>query len=164
MSTSDAFSYLLTWSLSGCVLFSLFVLIAFRTGLVYTARKEDGTLKNRIPLKGILAMTIIPLGLFGLYLVSNYFGWAQKGIPLDFGSLFLLNYGVYVILFVYDTLIIDGLVISTWRPTFLKIPATMGKESMKKHILISLPIGLLIGAILTLVGTGLSYLLWMKTN
>ena len=164
MSTSDAFSYLLIWSLIGCVLFSFFVLIAFRTGLVYTARKEDGTLKNRIPLKGILAMTIIPIGLFGLDLVSNYFGWVKKGFPLDFWPIFLLNYGVYVILFVYDTLIIDGFVISVWHPTFLRIPAAMGKESMKKHILISLPVGFILGAILTLAGTSLSFLLWMKAE
>lgn len=42
--------YLLIWSLLGAAAFSLYVILAFQTGLVYTARQEDGTLKERIPL------------------------------------------------------------------------------------------------------------------
>jgi hypothetical protein len=162
VSLLEILSYLFTWGTIGCILFSIFVVVAFRSGLVYTARKDDGTLKDRVPLKGLLAMTIIPLGLFGLYLASNYLGLVRRGIFLDFWPLFLINFGVYVILFAFDTLIIDGFVIAIWRPAFLQIPEAMGRESMKKHILISLPVGLLIGAFLSFINTSLSYLLWMN--
>jgi hypothetical protein len=74
----------------------------------------------------------------------------------------LLNYSVYLILFLFDTFFIDGFVLAIWRPAFLKLPDEMGRESMKKHILISIPIGLLLGIILTLISTAISYFLWMK--
>jgi hypothetical protein len=162
MTREAALAYLATWGLIGIALFSLFVIFAFRSGLVYTARKEDGTLEGHIPLKGILAMAIIPVGLLGLHLVSDYVGLVQREIPLDFWPLFLINFSVYVILFVFDTLIIDGFVITIWRPTFLRIPDVMERESMKKHILVSLPAGLFIGAFLTIINTSLAYLLWMN--
>jgi hypothetical protein len=162
MKLAELLAYLTTWSLIGIALFSLFVILAFRSELVYTARKEDGTLKGHIPLKGILAMAIIPVGLLGLHLVSDYVGLVQREIPLDFWPLFLINFSVYVILFVFDTLIIDGFVITIWRPTFLRIPDVMERESMKKHILVSLPVGLFIGAFLTIINTSLAYLLWMN--
>ena len=161
MTASEILTFLLIWGILGCLLFSIFVVIAFRSGLVYTARKEDGTLKERIPPRGVLAMAILPLGLIGLNLASDYFGLIQRGIFLGYGRLFLLNYSVYVLLFLFDTFVIDGFVIPVWRPAFLRIPAAMGKGSMQKHILISLPIGLFVGAILTLLGTALAYFLWL---
>ena len=54
MSISDVSAYLAVWSLIGAVLFSLFVLVVFRTGIVYTSRGEDGLLKEKIPLSGYL--------------------------------------------------------------------------------------------------------------
>ena len=162
MSTSEILVFLLSWGLVGIVAFSIFVVVAFRTDLVYTARKNDGTLKERVPLKGVLAMTIIPITLLGLTLASNYFGLIRKEILLEFWPLFLLNFGIYVIFFVYDTLVIDGYVLAVWRPAFLHLPDAMGRESMQKHILISLPIGLLLGAALTLINTALSHALWIN--
>jgi hypothetical protein len=161
MSNHEIVSFLFAWGVIGCVAFSIFVVIAFRTGLVFTARKDDGTLKERVPIQGILAMTIIPIALLGLTLVSNYFGLVRNEVVLDFSPLFLLNFGIYVIFFIYDTLVIDGLVLGIWRPSFLNLPDAMGKESMSKHILISIPVGLLFGIILTLFNTALSHAIWM---
>lgn len=162
MNTNQVLAYLLNWGLIGCVLFFLLVVVLFRTGVVYTARKKDGTLKDETPLQGKLAMLIVPVSYFGFQLTSIYFGLIRQGITLNFWNLFLLNYGVYLILFLFDTFFIDGYVIAYWRPTFLHLPDEMGIESMKKHILISIPIGLLIGALLTVVSTAVSYFLWMN--
>ena len=162
MTSGQVISYLLLWGLIGCVLFFLLVVVLFRTGLVYTARKQDGTLKDEIPLSGKLAMMILPICYFVFQVTSNHFGLVLHGISLDYWKLFLLNYGVYLILFLFDTFFIDGFMLSIWRPAFLQLPEEMGKESMKKHILISIPIGLVIGAILTLISTTISYFLWMN--
>jgi len=162
MLTSEIISYLLTWGIIGCVLFSIFVVFAFRSGLVYTAREDDGLLKKRIPLIGVFAMSIIPLSLLGLHLISNYVNLVCKNITLNFLPLYLLNYGLFSILFIYDSLVIDGYVISVWRPPILNIPDAMGIETMKKHILVSIPLGLFLGAVLTFIATSLSYFAWMK--
>ena len=157
MSSDQVFNYLLLWGLIGCGLFFIIVVVLFRTGIVYTARKEDGTLKDEIPVTGKLAMLILPLNYWILQTTANYFGLVQQNISLRYWELFLLNYGVYLILFLFDTVFIDGFVLSIWRPAFLQLPDAMGKESMKKHILISIPIGLFIGIILTLISTTLIY-------
>lgn len=106
-------------------------------------------------------MLIVPVSYFIFQVFSNYSGLFRRGFTLDFWNLFLLNYGIYLILFIFDTFFIDGFVLAVWRPAFLQLPDEMGKDSMKKHILISIPIGLLIGVILTLISTSTSYFLWM---
>ncbi len=157
MSDPKLISFLLLWGISGILAFSLFVVLAFRTGLVYTARNEDGLLKQRIPLRGILAMLIVPVFLMLLTLTADFFHLARPNIAIRFWPLFGLNYALYVIFFAYDTVVIDGFVLAKWRPAFLKLPEGIGKESMRKHILISIPIGLGIGLVLTLINTLIAY-------
>ena len=45
---------------------------------------------------------------------------------------------------------------------FLQLPDDMGKESIKTNMLISIPVGLLIGAVLTLINTTISFILWIQ--
>jgi hypothetical protein len=107
-------------------------------------------------------MLILPICYFGFQVISNYFSLVQLSFILNFWHLFILNYGVYLILFLFDTFFIDGYVLAIWRPGFLHLPDEMGKESMKKHILISIPVGLGIGVLLTTISTATSYILWMQ--
>jgi hypothetical protein len=155
--------FLFIWGLIGCLMFFLLVVFLFRTGIVYTARKADGTLKDEVPWQGKLAMLIVPVSYFAFQVISNYFGLVRQDFVLNFWLLFLLNYGVYLTLFLFDTFFIDGFVLSVWRPTFLQLPDEMGAESMRKHILASIPIGLVIGAALTIISTTVSYFLWMNS-
>ena len=77
--------------------------------------------------------------------------------------LFLLNYGHYLTLFLFDTLVIDGLLLGVWRPQFLRLPKTMGGASMKEHILKSIPVGIASGIVLTALSTLLSFLLLFRS-
>ena len=116
---STVLSYLLLWGLIGCALFFILVVVLFRTGSVYSARKLDGTLKDVIPLSGKLAMLILPISYLVFQVLSNYIGLVQQGTTLNYGQLFTLNYGIYLILFLFDTFFIDGFVLAIWRPAFL---------------------------------------------
>jgi hypothetical protein len=149
--------YLLVWSTIGAIAFSIYVFAVFRSGLVYAARKQDGTLKERIPLSGLLNMLVFLLMLVGFQVLANYIGLAHDGIDIRFVALYLLNLGHYFILFLFDTLVIDGLVIGVWQPGFLRLPDEMGAESMKKHISKSIPVGIIAGAVLTAISTAISY-------
>ncbi len=162
MTMKMVLTYLLIWSAIGFAAFSGYVFLAFKTGLVYTARKQDGTLKERIPLSGIVNMLILLIAIVGFQCLANYFGMVQNKIGLNFLSLFLLNYGHYLILFLFDSLVIDGLVLSLWRPKFLNLPDTIGRESMKKHILLSMPIGLLAGIVLVSISTTFSFFILFR--
>jgi hypothetical protein len=157
MTLEMVFYYLILWSVIGFIAFCAYVFAVFRTGLVYTARKQDGTLKEHIPLSGYLNMLILLISIVGFQCLANYFGLVRENIVLSFFSLFLLNFGHYIILFVFDSVIIDGLVLSVWRPQFLNLPDAIGRESMKKHILVSIPIGTMAGIGLTAMSTVISY-------
>jgi hypothetical protein len=147
MLMSEIVSYLAIWGIIGSVIFSFFVIFVFRTRIVYTARKEDGSLKEKIPIVGFLVL-------------ANSLGLFRKGIQLSFGALYTLNLTLYLILFLFDTIVIDGFVLGYWRPTFLQLPESMGWTSMKEHMLKSIPVGTFFGLIIALVSTIISiYLL-----
>jgi hypothetical protein len=162
MSVEDTLSYLLIWSFIGSITFSLYVIFVFRTGMVYITRNEKGLLKENIPLLGYLSSLGFLFCIIGFLVIANYFGLARKDFPIGFGVLFILNFALYLILFFYDTLVIDGLVLGYWRPSFLRLPEAMGKDSMKVHILKSLPVGFIFGLIISLVSTAISFFMLMR--
>jgi pimeloyl-ACP methyl ester carboxylesterase len=161
MKLPDTLSYLALWSVIGWALFSAYVVVMFRTGLAYTARNDDGTLKEQLPPSGQLNMLVLLVAIVGFQVGANYLGIASKGYAISFLSLFLLNFTHYLILFVYDTVFIDGFVLAVWRPDFLQIPEAMGGESMVRHMVQSLPIGLVAGVALSAFSTAISYSLWL---
>ena len=77
---TEVLCYLTLWGAIGIALFSAFVVVAFRTGFVYTARGEDGLLKERMPVKGVLAMLTLPVAYIVLQLVANYLGLVRRGV------------------------------------------------------------------------------------
>jgi hypothetical protein len=157
MDIYDVFLYLVLWSLIGIFIANIFYIIVFRTGIVWTSRNKDGLLKKKIQISGIFAMLTILIGIIGLQIISNYFGLKLNNIKITFLSLFFVNYVYYYILLLYDTIVMDYLILVVWRLRFLKIPETLNWKSMKKHIVLSFPIGSIVGLLLTLISTTISY-------
>ena len=62
----------------------------------------------QIPLAGYLTSAGLVLVIFFL-VAANYFGLNQNGFVLSFWGLYALNLGLYLILFLFDTLVIDAL-------------------------------------------------------
>ncbi len=162
MSVLEILWYLGLWGVIGCVIFTFFVILVFRTGLVWTTRgKEDYHFKENISLKGKLLMLVIPGAIILLQVLANFVSLKLQNISLDLIGLFLLNYGLYLVLFLYDTLVIDLLVLGVWHPSFLKLPDVEGGvPSIKQHLKLSLPVGIVAGLVLTLISTLISYLMF----
>ena len=150
-------AYLCMWGAIGSLAFSLFVVAVFRTGLVYTARTQDGTLKRKIPLTGLLLMLSLLCGFIGFQVLANYLSLNDQEFKLSFFDVMRLNYWHYCVLFAFDTIVIDILVIGVWRPSFLRIPAAMNRESMKRHVVRSIPVGLIVGIMLVALSTTVSW-------
>jgi hypothetical protein len=148
--------FLIVWSLIGGLLFFGYVVLVFRTGLAYSARNPDGTLKDKIPRSGRLAMGSFLVLIIAFLVCANFIGLPGQIDRLRFWTLFMLNYALYAILFLYDTFFIDAFVLGIWRPAFLRLPEEMGRQSMKRHILASIPVGLLAGVILAALSTWIS--------
>jgi hypothetical protein len=155
---TNIFSYLIIWEIIGAIIFSLIVLFVFRSGLVYTSRRADGTLKEDMPMRGYLTMGLFLLSIVGFMVLANYYGIARNEYKLTFGALLLINFVLYILLFTFDTLVIDSYVLGYWRPAFLHLPEAMARESMNEHIRKSIPIGIASGVIISLVSTTISYL------
>ncbi len=153
MTFGEVLSYLAVWSIVGSIAFSVFVVLAFRTGIVFTARNEEGSLKEKIPLRGYLAMMGFMFCIVGFMVLANFIGLSRKGYVLSFGALFSLNLALFLILFLFDTIVIDGLVIGYWRPGFFDLPDAMGWDSMKKHMLKSIPAGTVFGLVISAIST-----------
>lgn len=162
MSTAEVVIYLTVWGMIGSVIFSFFVIFVFRTGIVYSAREEDGLLKEKIPLRGYLTSGIFLLCIVGFLVLANYFGIFRKGIQLSFMAFYTLNLTLYLILFLFDTIVIDGFVLGYWRPAFLQLPEAMGWTSMKEHMLKSIPVGIIFGLIIALLSSLISFYLLMS--
>jgi len=162
MSPDEIIIYLVTWGMIGAILFSFFLIFVFRSGIVYTTRNEDGLLKEKIPLRGYLTPALFLICVVGFLVLANYFGLARRNIRLNFGALYLLNLLLYLILFLFDTIVIDGLVLGYWRPAFLQLPEAMGWDSMQVHIIKSVPVGSAFGLIIALVSTTISFYTMMS--
>lgn len=161
MSVGFVLGYLAVWSSIGALLFSAFVVFVFRSGLVYSARRPDGTLKSKIPLLGLAVMIAFLLSIVAFFVLANYWGLAGRQASVGFGGLFFLNLALYLILFAFDTLFIDGFVLARWRPRFLNLSEQMGRASMREHMLKSIPVGLVAGLLLAGLSATLSFFLFV---
>lgn len=160
MSTALIVTYLLLWSLIGAFTFSIIVFYLFRSGRVYDARNEEGHLKKEMPLKGLLTMLTFLVLVASFMTLSNYLSLVRMGIALSFWPLFGLNLALILILIVYDTLVIDWWVIGHWRPHFLQLPETMGREQMKVHIRRSFVVAPLFALLLAALSAAATFLIW----
>ena len=156
MTLQTIITYLSFWTLTGAAVFSLVVIVLFRSGLAFTARSEEGHLKEEMPLKGLLTMIAFLAFIVAFITAANYFSLTRQGIHPDFWALFLLNLGLILLLEIYDTLVIDWWVIGQWRPAFLNLPEAMNKEEMKTHIRRSFVLAPLFGLLIALASAVIS--------
>lgn len=121
------------WGLIGACFLNVIVVVVYKTGIVHTARNKDGTLKRRIPFVGILTMLVMVLLLVTfvvLFDYSTFSTWPNS----TFIDVFLTNFAFVLLLVLYDSLVIDILVLGLWKPTFLHLPEDVTLESMKFHV------------------------------
>ena len=160
MNFSQVLNYLLIWGLKGAFLFNFIVLYLFRSRMVYESRGEDGLRKKDSSPKGWISTVVFLMVVILFLLTGNYF--SLRNFELNFWNIFWLNFGLMIILTLYDSLVIDWLVIAIWRPAFLRLPDDMNRESMKKHLLITIPVAPVICLAISAMSTGASWLLWMR--
>ena len=126
--------------------------------LVYAARNLDGTLKEKIPARGVVVSLSLLLISIGLLLLFDYFVLAPFASSLTIFHIFLLNFLLYLLIFIYDTYVIDYWVIGKWRPKFMQIPEEMNADSMHLHIVESTKKGPIIISAISLLGTLIAYM------
>jgi hypothetical protein len=151
---------LLLWCAIGALLFNVYVVVVFRTGIVYTARDRDGALKREVSLSGAANSALLLGMIVGLQVAALAATFRAEG-PVGYGRLYLFAYTLYLLLGLYDTAVIDYGVIVRWRPAFLRIPDEMNVASMRAHIRASTLVVPLIGLPLTAISAAVARL-WLR--
>lgn len=151
---------LLLWFLGSILVFSLMVLLALRSGAAFRVRQEDGSLRqHRSGAARLLKLLVLAL-LVGLLLLFDYSTLVRAGVVPDFWLTLTLNFSLFFLIFLYDTVIIDYWVIGRWRPGFLRLPAALDSAAMRHHIRATLVRGPLLLLLLAVISAGLVHLIW----
>jgi hypothetical protein len=147
------------WFLIGAGLLNIIVLVVFRTGIVYSNRKQDGTLKKKIPITGLLSLVIMLVLILIFFLAFDYFTFRNIG-QIKYIWILLMNLLLLLLLDFYDAFIIDILVLTKWRPSFLKLSNELTLDSMKFHVKKQFTVGWIIKLPLLLISSVLFYFLY----
>ena len=160
MTIPQIFNYIILWTLIGAAAFSLIVIYLFRSGKVYDSRTEEGHLQERMSLKGLLTMLSFLVLIVAFITFTNFISLFSQGVDLKFWSVFGLNLALIIILIVYDSLVIDWLVIGHWRPAFLQLPEAMDKDQMVEHIRRTFYVAPFFAFLLAILSAGATVLIW----
>ena len=144
------------WFLIGALLLNIVVLAVFRTGVVYKSRKQDGTLKKKMSVKGILSFFVMLILILIFFLVSDYFIFRDIR-QIKYIWILSVNLALLLLLDFYDAFIIDLFVLAKWRPGFLKLRKELTSDSMKLHVKKQLTAGWFIKLPLILISSTLFY-------
>ena len=151
------FTFIWKWGLLGVGLFTGMLGLAAKTKVFEMVRDEDGRMRKDTPLAGKLLKAGFVVVLIGFFLLANHMGLAPGG-PMEFKELFTHDLLVYMIILLFDTFVIDILVIVLWHPDFLHLPDTEGFTSIPFHLKTLLP-GMLYGLVFSAVVAATS--LWL---
>jgi len=138
MSAADLIRFVLRWGVTGSLLLAAYLIIAWQTAFF-------GLLRSILMYVAIMV-------------VADMQDLAPGFTRPTFSSLLAYNYTLYIFWLLFDTLVIDILLVAVWHPGFLKLPSREPHGSVSYHLR-TIPRGLILGMPVTLVGTGIALLL-----
>ncbi len=150
---------IIIWFFIGACLLNIIVLAGFRTGIVYKSRRQDGTLKQKMPFTGVLSFLIMLTLILMFFLAFDYFTFRDLE-QIKYIWVLLMNLSLLLILDFYDAFIIDIFVLTKWRPGFLKLSDELTPASMKFHIKKQFTAGWIIKLPLLIICSTIFYLLY----
>jgi hypothetical protein len=130
----EFWTYVGKWSLVGAAGFTILLILAKVTKAFQLVRDEEGLFRKPMPLGGWMALAGFVLAIFLFFIAAAYFGLHQKGISPSFWTLWLMNFLIFFTLLLFDTFIIDILILVLWHPAFLKLPDMDVHTSILFHL------------------------------
>jgi len=150
---------IIIWFLIGACLLNIITIGVFRSGLVYKSRKKDGTLKKKMSFKGFLSFLIMLILVLLFFLIFDYFVFRNTE-QIKYIWVLLMNFLLLLLLDFYDAFIIDILVLTKWKPGFLKLSEELTPDSMRFHIKKQFTVGWSIKLPLILLSSAVFYFLY----
>lgn len=156
MLAADLLWFVIRWGVIGSAAVTAYLVIAWQAGLVSTVRDESGALR-RAPMAGVLTGIGSVLMFIVLLVLADVRELVGPGVDLPFARLYALNYLVCIFWLLYDTIVIDILIVVVWHPPFLRLPDREAHGSPAYHLR-TIPRGMILAAIITGVATSIIWL------
>ena len=144
------------WGIIGSLLFTIIVFIFYLTGIIYAAVENPDPITKK---KGQIGSLIILIGIVSIQCISTVTSLTDFLEKNDLIGLIVLNYLLYLILFLFDTIIIDILILVKWHPNFLRLPDEEVFTSVTYHLKTLIP-GSILGFVITVISVILTVVLF----
>ena len=155
---ADLVRFVLRWGITGSLLLSAYLIIAWQTAFFGLLRAGPDSPRRNFLRASLLTGLGSILMYIALMVVADMQDLAAGGTRPTFSFLLAHNYTVYIFWLLFDTVVIDILLVTVWRPGFLRLPAAVEHGSVTYHLR-TIPRGLILGMPVTLVATGIVLLL-----
>lgn len=145
---------ILKFGLVGCLVFTGFVVIMSKTGIAAAMRDENGTFRKNLNWKMLTGALAFILFLLSLLLTGSYCLAQSTAQTPGFVQFFGTVFGVFMVVHLYDLLVLDYIIVVRWHPAFLKLPDTEYYTSFTPHLIgffRGLPMGVLASLIVSLI-------------
>lgn len=154
MLQNELINNILTVGGIACLFFTVLLLIAAGTGIFDAVRDEEGKFKRPFSWKALLGLVLFLGGISSLLFWGNIRLINHSKEAINLMSLWLNAFGIFMIMHLFDLIIIDYLVVVKWHPKFLNLPDTLYYNSMRPHLegfLRGIPFGMVVCFIVSLI-------------
>jgi hypothetical protein len=158
MSLGDSLRFVLRWGLTGSVVLTIYLVVMWQLGYLGAVRNDQGELRRHMPKAGLLTGIGSILMYIVLIVVADLSDLFTPGTTTSFFDLMSVNYLVYLFWLLFDTLVIDILLVGLWHPGFLRLPEREAHGSAIYHLR-TIPQGMMIGIVVVLIASGIAQLL-----
>jgi len=118
----------------GSLVFTCFILFMGYSGIAAAMRDEEGKFKKELNWKSLTGGIAFICFLPGLLYLGNI-SYAKTAIESPgFLEYFLNAFGIFLIVHLYDLIVLDYLIVVKWHPSFLKLPDTDYYNKMAPHL------------------------------
>ncbi len=118
----------------GSLVFMCFILFMSVTGIASEMRDEEGNFRKNFNWKTLIGGIAFISFLFSLLYIGNAYYITSLHEKPDFFQLWLNSFGIFLVVHLYDLIILDYLVIVKWHPKFLKLPETDYYRTLAPHV------------------------------
>lgn len=136
----------------GSAVITVYLLVAWRVGVLGSARDESASVRDRL---GIAAVSVSIVIYVAPLCLADLVGIEHRG-EFSFGRLWAINYLVCFFWLLFDTFVIDILLVGVWHPDFLTLPDARTHGSASHH-LATIPRGMVLGVVLSGTATVISW-------
>jgi hypothetical protein len=137
----------------GSLIFTCIILLMLVTGIASEMRDEEGDFRKSFNWKTLIGGIAFISFLFSLLYIGNVNYIISLHEKPNLFQLWLNSFGIFLVVQLYDLIILDYLVIVKWHPKILKLPETEYYRTLAPHVkgfVKGIPIGIIASLVASL--------------